>query len=322
MLRSRKFEVFETNFVFGKLNEKEANLVKENSDSFTNSWLRFRFKIYFGQEGAKQVFDHRLPRIVGFGCKVWNLFAQWQFIIDTMHFSIMHETWPIMLRSALLLQGAPAKKFYNSSGGSRIFPRGGVNPPGGAWTRQIFPKTAWNRKNLDAQGGACVPHAPPRSANEQGIWNRKLFFPALLNTQKPRSVFFYSWHRPKIICGTKGKEAEKVNVLMLMKLFPTKSLNLSWLSNILASMVLEWMASKFKDFFIHSSFWQPKGRDIKRKASCHSFFTSKWKLNCFTYQVSMCLVSAWQRVNDIKGAVHEMPRNSLRSCLGGSPVKS
>ena len=38
---------------------------------------------------------------------------------------------------------------------------GGVNPPGGAWTRQIFPKTAWNRKNLDAQGGACVPHAPP-----------------------------------------------------------------------------------------------------------------------------------------------------------------
>ena len=42
---------------------------------------------------------------------------------------------------------------------------GGVNPPGGAWTRQIFPKTAWNRKNLDAQGGACVPHAPPRSAN-------------------------------------------------------------------------------------------------------------------------------------------------------------
>ena len=42
------------------------------------------------------------------------------------------------------------------------FPEGGgVNPPGGAWTRQIFPKTAWNRKNLDAQGGACVPHAPP-----------------------------------------------------------------------------------------------------------------------------------------------------------------
>ena len=49
-----------------------------------------------------------------------------------------------------------------SSGGSRIFPRGGVNPPGGAWTRQIFPKTAWNRKNLDAQGGGGArPSRPP-----------------------------------------------------------------------------------------------------------------------------------------------------------------
>ena len=48
---------------------------------------------------------------------------------------------------------------------------GGVNPPGGAWTRQIFPKTAWNRKNLDAQGGACVPHAPPRSANANNTEN-------------------------------------------------------------------------------------------------------------------------------------------------------
>ena len=38
---------------------------------------------------------------------------------------------------------------------------GGVNPPGGAWTRQIFPKTAWNRKNLDAQGGGVRPSRPP-----------------------------------------------------------------------------------------------------------------------------------------------------------------
>ena len=52
------------------------------------------------------------------------------------------------------------------------FPRdGGVNPPG-AWTHNfanVFLKTAWNRKNLDAGGGACIPHAPPppfRSANE------------------------------------------------------------------------------------------------------------------------------------------------------------
>ena len=49
------------------------------------------------------------------------------------------------------------------------FPQGG-----GAWTLQgggvntqfcrILPKTAWNWKNLDAEGGACVPHAPLRSA--------------------------------------------------------------------------------------------------------------------------------------------------------------
>ena len=41
---------------------------------------------------------------------------------------------------------------------------GGVNPPGGAWTRQIFPKTAWNRKNLDARGGRASltpPLDPP-----------------------------------------------------------------------------------------------------------------------------------------------------------------
>ena len=56
------------------------------------------------------------------------------------------------------------RKQCHNSGGSRIFPRGGVNPPGGAWTRQIFPKTAWNRKNLDAQGGRASltpPLDPP-----------------------------------------------------------------------------------------------------------------------------------------------------------------
>ena len=42
---------------------------------------------------------------------------------------------------------------------------GGVNPPVGAWTRQIFPKTAWNRKNLDARGGRASLTPPPRSAN-------------------------------------------------------------------------------------------------------------------------------------------------------------
>ena len=56
-----------------------------------------------------------------------------------------------------------SRKFYphNTVADPGFSRGGGVNPPGGAWTRQIFPKTAWNRKNLDAQGGACVPHAPP-----------------------------------------------------------------------------------------------------------------------------------------------------------------
>ena len=68
------------------------------------------------------------------------------------------------------------------SSGSRLpkavtdpgFPqRGAVNPPGGGGGGlntqfcRILPKTAWNWKNLDAEGGgggACVPHAPLRSA--------------------------------------------------------------------------------------------------------------------------------------------------------------
>ena len=42
------------------------------------------------------------------------------------------------------------------------FPEGGAwTLQGGAWTRQIFPKTAWNRKNLDAQGGGVRPSRPP-----------------------------------------------------------------------------------------------------------------------------------------------------------------
>ena len=47
------------------------------------------------------------------------------------------------------------------SGGSRISRGGGVS----SWFYQISPKTAWNRKNLDARGGVCVPHAPLRSTN-------------------------------------------------------------------------------------------------------------------------------------------------------------
>ena len=51
------------------------------------------------------------------------------------------------------------------------FPRGGANSPGGANIRfcQIFPKTAWNRKNWGARGGGggergARPLRPPKSA--------------------------------------------------------------------------------------------------------------------------------------------------------------
>ena len=51
------------------------------------------------------------------------------------------------------------------------FPRGGgANPPGkGVADKrfcQIFPKTAWNWKNLDPKEGARVFRAPLRSAND------------------------------------------------------------------------------------------------------------------------------------------------------------
>ena len=85
---------------------------------------------------------------------------------------------------------------------------GGVNPPGGAWTRQIFPKTAWNRKNLDAQGGggACVPHAPPpRSANGNILkCNRELFEDLRLKGMDwvflcPRDAFFVVAYHPHLL---------------------------------------------------------------------------------------------------------------------------
>ena len=52
------------------------------------------------------------------------------------------------------------------SGRSRISPRRGRQLPRGANIRfcQIFPKTAWNWKNLGPQGGMRVPRAPLRSA--------------------------------------------------------------------------------------------------------------------------------------------------------------
>ena len=43
------------------------------------------------------------------------------------------------------------------------FPEEGRQPPGGANIRicRNFPKTAWNRKNLDVRGGACPSRTPP-----------------------------------------------------------------------------------------------------------------------------------------------------------------
>ena len=57
-----------------------------------------------------------------------------------------------------------ASRRSDSSGGSRISPRRGRQLRRGAPTydfAKIFPKTAWNWKNLDRGG---VPHAPLRSA--------------------------------------------------------------------------------------------------------------------------------------------------------------
>ena len=48
-----------------------------------------------------------------------------------------------------------------TSGGSRIFPGGGRQLPKVLLFFNFLPKTAWKWKNLDPQGGARVPGAPP-----------------------------------------------------------------------------------------------------------------------------------------------------------------
>ena len=53
-----------------------------------------------------------------------------------------------------------------SSGGSRIFPRGGREPSRGGVNTPNFPENCMKSKEFGRPGGACVPHAPPpRSAN-------------------------------------------------------------------------------------------------------------------------------------------------------------
>ena len=53
-----------------------------------------------------------------------------------------------------------------SSGGSRIFPRGGREPSRGGVNTPNFPENCMKSKEFGRPGGACVPHAPPRSAND------------------------------------------------------------------------------------------------------------------------------------------------------------
>ena len=54
------------------------------------------------------------------------------------------------------------------SGGSRIFPRGGREPSRGGVNTPNFPENCMKSKEFGRPGGACVPHAPPRSANAFG----------------------------------------------------------------------------------------------------------------------------------------------------------
>ena len=58
-----------------------------------------------------------------------------------------------------------AKFRVHSSGGSRIFPRGGREPSRGGVNTPNFPENCMKSKEFGCPGGACVPHAPPRSAN-------------------------------------------------------------------------------------------------------------------------------------------------------------
>ena len=58
--------------------------------------------------------------------------------------------------------GDEAKVF---SGGSRIFPRGGVNPPGGGVNTPNFPENCMKSKEFGRPGGGVRPSRPPRSAN-------------------------------------------------------------------------------------------------------------------------------------------------------------
>ena len=65
-------------------------------------------------------------------------------------------------------------KFCFSCSGGPGFPRGGG---ANIWFCQIFPKTASNRKNLDAQGGACPshPHMRQWAVPLQRNWTNEVY---------------------------------------------------------------------------------------------------------------------------------------------------
>ena len=47
------------------------------------------------------------------------------------------------------------------------FPEGGREPSRGGMNTPNFPENCMKSKEFGRPGGACVPHAPPRSANAQ-----------------------------------------------------------------------------------------------------------------------------------------------------------
>ena len=46
------------------------------------------------------------------------------------------------------------------------FPEGGREPSRGGVNTPNFPENCMKSKEFGRPGGACVPHAPPRSAND------------------------------------------------------------------------------------------------------------------------------------------------------------
>ena len=116
------------------------------------------------------------------GCKKrWykSFMKSWKYNGQTTHWSSHRVWWKFDHSSSIMclrnhgqyrsnfLANAEEKGAYTVAD-PRFPPGGGVNHPRWVWFCQSLPKTAWNWKNLDAQGGGgggVRPHAPLRSAN-------------------------------------------------------------------------------------------------------------------------------------------------------------